>query len=129
MAYVPIGSQKTDTPQTPTLRQFAKRYPDRRPKVCTVAIIFKPGQFPNYTFTTDTGFKVSILEDNPLFNAISAGIETWMADDACLVIIPTNWEKGSFDVSVNTDELCEWEEKNWGYKLTVKEKPKNRAKK
>lgn len=129
MAYVSIGSQETDSPQTPTLRQFAKRYPDRRPKVCTVALIFKPGKVPNYTLTTDTGFKVSVLEDNPLFNAVSANIQAWMDDSACLVIIPTNWEKGSFDVSVNTDELCEWVEKSWGYKLTVKEKQKTRTKK
>lgn len=129
MANVPIGSQKTDSAQTPTLRQFAKKYPDRRPKICTVSVIFLPNKAPNYTFVVDTGFRVSILEDNPLHGVISDSVERWMADCTCLVIQPTDWEKGHFELCENTDELCDWDEKTWGYKLTVKEKQKTRAKK
>lgn len=129
MAHVPIGSQKTDSTQTPTLRQFAKKYPDRRPQVCTVSIIFKPNKAPNYTLVTDTGFRVSILEDNPLHGSISDSLEDWMGDDTCLIVKPTDWDKGHFELCANTDELCDWEEKTWGYKLTVREKQKARAKK
>lgn len=129
MAYVPIGNQETDSPKTPTLRQFSKLYPDRRPKVCTVTTIFLPGRYPNLTLVTETGFKVSILEDNPMYSVIRSSVEDWSNGLVCLVIIPSDWEKGSFDVSINTDECADWEAKSWGYRLTVKEKPKSRARK
>lgn len=129
MPNVPLGSQKTDQATTPTLRQWAKRNDGKCPNQSTVTVIFLPNKAPNYTLVCEHGFRVSVLEDNPLHGIISDGLADWSSELSCLVVEIVNGEKGHWNLAVNTDELCDWEEKNWGYKITVKEKPKSRTKK
>lgn len=128
MPNVPIGSQKTDTAKTPTLRQWFKAKEGNVPQASVVTVIFKPNKAPNYTLVCDHGFRVSILEDNPLFNALVSETEKWQSEEACLMVEIDDGSKGAFTLSLNTNELCEWEEFTWGYKLSVKNKPQTRTK-
>lgn len=122
MAIVELGKQKTDRPQTPTLRQWAKNR-ETFPGQSHVTTIFKPNKLPYWTLIVDHGFKVVVQEDNPLHGVITDSLDDWFKEDGALVVVLHDVEKGSWSLGMDTNENADWEEFQWGYKCTIKNKP------
>lgn len=118
MSYVSIGSQKTDRPTTPTLRQYLKQSGGVCPKATNVTVIFKPGNFGGWSLVCDGRFRVQILEDNPLHGILTDSIPTWSEEDSTLVVRVEDGSKPEWELSINTDSSSTWQEFDWGYKLT-----------
>lgn len=128
MPYVPIGSQKTDSDKTPTLRQYIAKCEGKCPDKSFVKIIFLPGKIPNYSLVTDHNFRVSILSGNDLFRAITENIEEWGESGASLVVLPDKDRPGAFELAVDSDSTSDWERTSWGFKLDLKPPKKTRSK-
>lgn len=127
VALAALGSQKSDRPQTPTLRQFHKAR-GKTPDKSFVKTVFCPNKLPYYTFITDHDFKVVVSEDNPMYRVIQDNIQQWKADNTCLVVVVDNGEKGHWTLSFDTDDNSEWDEKDWGFTLSGYGKPKGKRK-
>lgn len=117
MALRSLGSQNTDQPKTPTLRQFWKLKDGKVAKSHLVTILFKPNKAPNYSLIVEVGFRVSILEDNPLHKIIADSIAEWTENEVPLYLTITNGEKGQFELSESDHETIEWNEYSWGWKM------------
>lgn len=117
MATVSLGTQRTDRPQTPTLRQYYKGN-GKLPIKSYVKTIFKPNKLPYWTIITDHDFKVVVSEDNPLHGVITDSIEQWEKDGSCLVITPDQEQIGAWDLGLDTDNNSTWRVMDWGYSLT-----------
>lgn len=128
MSLVPIGSQKGDSPKTPTLRQYWSQKQGKVPVCSVVKIIFLPNKAPNYTLVAEHGFRVSVLEDNPIHGIISDSLEEWSQEDVVLTIRIDNGEKGYWSLCSDTNESATWNKKDWGYKITLNEKTQTRTK-
>ena len=103
---VDINSEKR--PNMPTLRQWlktvgngkiAQRYP--------VVTVWKPNQFPNYTFVTEK-FKVRISENNPVFNSLVGLIQEWYQEDVPIAIAVSPARDGNFDIVLAEGENVDW---------------------
>lgn len=127
MAFIDYGSQKTDRPKTPTLREYHKKN-GNSPNRSSVVIIFKPNKAPNYSLVTDHGFRVSVLEDNPLHGILTDSLEDWSKVNTFLAVQVDNGEKGEWTLVGDTDRTSVWEVFDWGYKLQ-EEKPSTRTRK
>ncbi len=117
MAHLTLGKQHSDRPQTPTLRQYHKNT-GKLPLFSHVKVIFRPGKLPYFTLVTDHDFKVVVSEDNPLHGVLTDELESWAKDNTCLLIRPDQDKIGSWELSSDTDNNSEWEEKDWGYSLS-----------
>ena len=98
MSLVTFGSQKGDQPKTPTLRQFHKQH-GKTPDQSHVKTIFLPNKLPYYTLITDHGFKVVVMEDNPLHGVITDSLDQWATDQVRLVVVVMDGEKGVWALS------------------------------
>lgn len=127
MSLAPIGTQKSDRPQTPTLRQYFKQK-GKCPNQSFVKTIFRPNKLPYWTLITDHDFKVVVSEDNPLHGVITDTIQQWETDNSCLVVVVDNGEKGHWSLSLDTDQNASWESKDWGFTISDYGKPRKRAK-
>lgn len=125
MSFIEYGSQKTDTPKTPTLRQWCKQNPDREIHCSQVIVIFKPSQYASWTFITEAGFKVAVERDTPLEAYLNANLAEALDNSACIYIQIKSKEKGSWAFSSLEGSLTDWEEHGWGYKagVTTAKKP------
>lgn len=121
MALTSIGSQSSDQPKTPTLRQFYKQH-GTAPNRSHVKTIFFPNRLPYYTLITDHNFKVVVSEDNPLHGVITDGMEEWATNQVHLVVVVEDGEKGSWSLSIDTDENSDYEEMAWGYRVSLVKK-------
>lgn len=126
MPQVPIGSQKGDSPKTPTLRQYYTQKQGNVPPRSLVTIVFRPNKVPNYSMVSEHGFRVSVMEDNPLHSIITDSLEHWSEDGVSLFIQIDDGQKGYWTLCTDTNESCSWEEKAWGYKIVGEEKRKTR---
>lgn len=126
MAKQTLGSQKTDAPKTPTLRQYFQAKDGKVPIDNLVSIVFKPNKAPNWSFVTEHNFRVSILEDNPLHSVISDGIDEWIENGTVLYVRVTNGSKGQFELILEDEETTEWEVFDWGYKASELVRTKTR---
>lgn len=128
MPNIPIGSQKGDSPKTPTLRQFWKQKEGKIPNTSYIKIVFPPRKVPNYSLVTEAGYRVSVLEDNPLHNIIRDGLPTWIEDGTVLAVQVDDGEKGHWSLVSLSNETGSWEEKDWGYKVEITTTTKTRRK-
>lgn len=124
MPNVPVGKQSHDGSRTPTLREFLKSG-RATPRNCGVQIVFKPNKTPAFGIVAYPGFRVSVSQGTELFDAINDEISGWVEGNTHLVICPDSSDPGKFSLEVDTDESAEWKEYDWGYKLSVMEKPKS----
>jgi len=125
MALHSVGSQSSDQPKTPTLRQFYKlngKCPDRS----HIKTIFKPNRLPYFTFITDHNFKVVVSEENPLHKIILDTLDEWVDSQCHLVVVVDDGEKGHWSLSVDTDENTDCEEMSWGFRGTMVKREKKR---
>lgn len=123
MPNVPIGKQSHDGSRTPTLREFLKSG-RTCPRNCGVTIIFKPNKTQSFGIVTESGFRVSVNSGSELYDAIDDEISGWIEGGAYLVVCPDTSKPGQFSLEVDTNESAVWKEYDWGYKLTVEDRPK-----
>lgn len=116
MGFIEYGSQKTDTPKTPTLRQWAKQNPESEIHCSQVKVIFKPGKYASYTFVTEADFKVVVERNTSLEAFLNANLSEAIDSGACLYIQIKEREKGSWMFSALEGSETEWEEHSWGWK-------------
>ncbi len=122
MSVIEFGSQKGDTPKTPTLRQWCKQMKGVHPVQSMITVIFKPGKLPNWSFVCSHGFRVNVFEDSPLHGIISDTIEEWRENGNCLVVTIQDGLKGHWSLGLDTNETAKWVEYSWGYKITIEPK-------
>lgn len=126
---IELGSQKSDTPKTKTLRAWLKDNPDSAVRTSQVKVIFTPGKFGGYTFITELNFKVVVERVSPLNDYLEENLANVLEQDVCLFINITNADKGSWSL-VNIDtSLSRWEVFGWGYKCVETKAAKTDAKK
>lgn len=119
-----FGTQKGDSPRTPTLRQYiksGKAIPGRN----YVNLMFKPNDFGQIGLITSSGFRVTVSEESPLYGALIECYENLIEASITLVVVVTDIEKCVWELSEDEDNLTEWEEHNWGFKsvkMTAKKK-------
>lgn len=128
MALRSLGSQDTDQPKTPTLRQYCAQKGGKIAQNHLVKIVFKPNKAPNYSLVTETGFRVSVLEDNPLHKIFTDSLPEWDMGNVPLYVKVVDGSKGKFEVLESDDERITWNEYSWGWKLEDLEKVKTRGK-
>lgn len=128
MGYESLGSQTGDSKKTPTLRQYIKQCGGKCPKSSNVKIIFKPGQYGGFSIVTDHDFRVAVLEDNPLHDYLSRNLHKLSSDETTLVVRISNPDKVEWELAIDTDWNSDWEEKTWGYKLSLQDKKPTRKK-
>jgi len=130
MGTIPIGSQKSDMPKTPTLRQYAKQNPDVVPNVTMVRIVFKPTKYPEYGLVVEHGFRVSVPEDSPLHGWLTTNMEDVHDKDLCLAVQVDDAMKGHWTLVQLDGTKCSWEETNYGWKVVATAgitRPKSKA--
>lgn len=115
MPYVPLGSQRSDSPRTPTLRQFIKAGGDVS-RASRVKIIFKPGKVEAYGFVTEDEYRVSVDKDSELFDTIESQLAEWLSGDTCLCVSPDLSKPGAFELVMDTNEVMDWSGYDWGWK-------------
>lgn len=120
MAYVEHGSQQGDSKKTETLRQYIARVATKADWRSSVKVVFKPNTYGGYSLVTDHKFRVEVREDNPLHGVISDNLEDWAKNNISLWVRVINPEKVSWSLVESTDDIAEWEEKPWGYTLTLR---------
>lgn len=120
MPYTVLGEGYSESRRTPTLKQLLERNPEiTLPEVSLVEVVFKPNKFPSFGFVTETGFRVSIPEESPLFATVVREIESWLDSGACLGIKvldrkAANWQL----VSLDSEEAL-WKETPFGWTLEL----------
>lgn len=123
-----LGSQSTDSPKTPTLRQYYKQKGGAVPKTSFVKLIFNPGKYGGYSLTTDHNFRVSILEDNPLHGYLTDHLVIHADNEDALFVRILDGGKGSFELYVSDSETASWEEKQWGFLAKINQKTETKKK-
>lgn len=113
---IEFGSQSSDTPRTPTLRQWCKANPDNPIPGSVVKVIFNPGLYASYTFVTEHEFKVSVEKGSPLATYLENVLPQSLCEEVCLWIRIKDREKGSWALEGIEGTLTDWEEKVWGWK-------------
>lgn len=124
MALVELGSQSSDTPKTPTLKQYIQQQGGKCPNRSTVKMIFLPGKFDTWSFITDHGFRVSIDQSNSLYDIVTDTVMEWIRTDTCLTVVVSDPKTTKWSLSVDTDENSDWQVFEWGYKLSLMPKKK-----
>lgn len=123
-----IGSTSTDTPKTPTLRQYAKNH-GSTPNHSHAVRIFKAGKYGNWSIITDHNFRVSFGEDSPLVREFTANADEWIHEDCALVVLVENGEKGLWSLGIDDEHKTTWVEYEWGWHLADLEKRKKPTRK
>lgn len=129
MGFTEFGSQSTDTPKTPTLKQWIKQNPDSEIHCSPVKVIFNPAAFASYTFVTEQDFKVVVEKGSPLARYLEETLPDALHSGACLYIQIKDKKKGSWAVSALEGNVQEWEELTWGWKggaVTIAPPPKKK---
>lgn len=129
MGFTEFGTQSSDTPKTPTLRQWIKQNPDSEVHCSPVKVIFNPASFASYTFVTEQDFKVVVEKGTPLAHYLEETLPDALRTGACLYIQIKDKSKGSWAVSALEGNVQEWEELTWGWKggaVTVQPSPKKK---
>ena len=116
MGFNEIGSQSTDTPKTPTLRQWCKQNPDSEIHCSQVKVVFKPTAYASYTFVSEHDFKVVVEKGSTLANYLHNSLSDALHDGVCLYIQIKDRDKGSWAVSALEGNETDWQEFTWGYK-------------
>jgi hypothetical protein len=103
-----VGSDADKRPTVPTLRQWLKTVGNGKiAQRHIVTTIWRPNQFPNYTFITEY-YKVRISENNPIYKELHQLLGDWY--DQCVPIaISVGAERdGAFDIVEAEGENVEW---------------------
>lgn len=131
MPFTELGSQNGDSPKTPTLRAYWRSKEGQKiPTTHPVKIVFRPNKAPNWSFVTESNFRVSVLEDNPLHSAITNHMDEWANESMGLFIEITDGAKGQWKLVASDTTGMDWEEMTWGFKVesTFTKKPDRRKK-
>ena len=116
MSFVEFGSQSTDTPKTPTSRQWIKQNPDNAVSACLVKVVFKPTAYASYTFVTEQDFKVVVEKGSALASYLDGSLSDALLADTCLYVQIKDRQKGSWSLSGLETSEQSWQEFNWGWK-------------
>lgn len=122
MSGTTLGSQSSDSARTPTLRQFYKQNNGTVPNHSFVKLIFKPGKSGGYGLLTDHNFRVTVLEDNPLYGILRDQLVMFADNEDALFVRILDGSKGSFELYLSDTETASWEEMTWGFKATLNQK-------
>lgn len=125
-----IGSAKSDTAKTPTLRQWWKSLDGEKTKeVHTVKIVFVPNKYKTYTLVTDTDFRVSVQYGNPIYEWLEQNFNDVINNEVCLGVHIDDGEKGHWSLVDMEATRVDWEEHAWGIIGTIKQQPRPTGKK
>lgn len=130
MGFKELGTQSTDTPKTPTLKQWIKQNPESQIHCSPVKVIFNPASFASYTFVTEQDFKVVVEKGSPLARYLEETLPDALLSGACLYIQIKDKEKGSWAVSALEGNDQDWEQLTWGWKagaVTIHRPPKKKS--
>ena len=124
MAYTVLGQQDGDSPKTPTLRQYLKKTGGVVSQSTVVSLIFKPSKWGGWTLNCDNKFRVEVLEDNPMYKYLNENIDLLCEDGTSLAVLVTDTQKVQWQLAGQDDYTANWEQFNWGYKVTGHKKTK-----
>lgn len=115
MGFIEIGSQSSDSPRTPTLRQWYKDNPDEEVVHCRIKTIFNPGVYASYTFITEQNFKVSVEKNTPLSRVLERDLPGLCHAGSTLYVEVTDKAKGKWTLASVEGSITSWEERDWGF--------------
>lgn len=118
MAIVILGSQDSDRPTTPTLRQWYRLEAGMGIKTSMVTTIFKPNKYGHYSFVTEHDFRVTVSKGSSLATALEEHIPVCVENDTSLVIEILDGEKGAWRIGTLENTKCQWDEESWGFKCS-----------
>ena len=104
-----VSVSSSDDGKLPTLRQYLKKIGRGAiAKQHIVTVVWKPNQFPNYTFETEY-YKVRISENNPIYKELSSFLlECYLKNIPVAIAISENRD-GSFELVEAEGENVEWD--------------------
>lgn len=129
MAIAKFGSFTSDKPKTPTLKQFIKQNNGSCPQQSNVKILFPPGKYDQYSLITDHDFRVSVSSLSDVYRILEENIDTWIYNQATLVVVIEDKEKALWSLGIDTDLNSSYESFDWGLKLSLLTKKKQETKK
>ncbi len=109
-----IGSQKSDSTKTPTLRQYYNAN-GSAPEMSYVKRIFKPNKTNSYALITDHDFRVNVPEDSEVYTVMNIELQSWALNDVALFVKVDDAAKGSFSVGIDDECRTVWRENEYGY--------------
>lgn len=110
---------KSDSPKTPTLRQWYKNNEGKVPAKCSIKTIFSPGKYAGYTFLTEHGFKVTLSKESQFNDVFDIRLNELMGNDTALFVAIIDGNKGEWELEASDTERASWEEFEWGFKLAI----------
>jgi hypothetical protein len=123
MAVVTLGGDNSGDSKTPTLRQFVEKNNGKYPLRSNVKIVFNPNQYGSYSFITDHNFRVQLADNSEAAKEFAFGLEEMQRDGSTIVVLPrVEGKRCYFALAIDTDSNSDWEARDWGYKLQLREK-------
>lgn len=127
MEYISIGSAVGGYVKAPTLAQLVKDGIDFA-EVSYVTRVFRPSSSGCWSFLTEHPYRVNVYPKTDLFQALNDSLEDFRDEEKTLAIRVPDQSKPIFDLVIVPDWASTWEVNDWGYTLTLNEKPKTKPK-
>lgn len=125
-----VGSSKSDTAKTPTLRQWWKALNGETTKdVHIVKIVFVPNKYKTFTLVTESDFRVSVEYGSPIYDWLQKEFNCIINDERCLGVHIDDGEKGHWSLVDMEATRVDWEEHDWGIVGVIKKEPRPTGKK
>ena len=110
---------KSDSPKTPTLRQWYRNNDGKIPHRSYVKTIFSPSKYSGYSFITEHGFKVVLDKESENNDLIDSIIGSVIEESHTLFVAIVDGSKGEWELERDEINVCQWSEHDWGYRGEV----------